>query len=124
MNYIHTNSYNKYSNKNKSDMNNTDSNQNQTNRPSRKGNLNPMANRHHSMQSRQKMSDSHKAYQQRIRQQQSNNGQGGNYVMKPMTMQEFLSNNPSLDIKGYIQSLMKNEEILREIIREEIKKRL
>lgn len=105
-------------------MNNTDSNQNQTNRPSRKGNLNPMANRHHSMQSRQKMSDSHKAYQQRIRQQQSNNGQGGNYVMKPMTMQEFLSNNPSLDIKGYIQSLMKNEEILREIIREEIKKRL
>jgi hypothetical protein len=101
---------------------NTNQNQNTSTRPSRKGNLNPMANRHHSMESRQKMSDSHKAYQERIRQQQqSNNGQNSNYVMKPMTMQEFLSNNPQLDIKGYIKSLMKNEDVIKEIIREEIR---
>ena len=106
-------------------MNDTNTNQNQTNRPSRKGNLNPMANRHHSLESRRKMSDSHKAYQQRIhQQQQSNNGQNSNYVMKPMTMQEFLSNNPQLDIKGYIKSLMKNEDLIKEIIREEIRKLL
>ena len=106
-------------------MNSTDisSNQNQKTRPSRKGNLNPMANKHHSLESRKKMSDSHKAYQQRIHQMQSKNGQN-NYVMKPMTMQEFLSNNPQLDIKGYIQSLMKNESIIRNIIREEIEKLL
>ena len=76
----------------------------------------------HSQESRNKMSQSHKAYQQRIRDNQSNSNQSRNYVMQPMTMQEFLSNNPQLDIKGYIQSLMKNE--LNEIIREEIKKLL
>ena len=102
---------------------NTNQNQNTSTRPSRKGNLNPMANRHHSLESRRKMSDSHKAYQQRIHQQQ-NNGQNSNYVMKPMTMQEFLSNNPSLDIKGYIKSLMKNEDLIRDIIREEIRRLL
>ncbi len=92
-------------------MNDTSTNQN---RPSRKGNLNPMANRHHTAQSRQKMSQSHLAYQKRIRdamqQQQS-----------PMTMDEFLSNNPTLDIKGYIQSLVK-EGVLDVIITEQIKK--
>lgn len=98
-------------------MNNTDtnSNQNQNTRPSRKGNLNPMANKHHSMQSRQKMSDSHKAYQERIRQAQQ---------QAPMTMDEFLGNNPQLDIKGYIKSLMQKEGLIKEIIREEIKKLL
>ena len=94
-------------------MNDTNTNQNQSTRPSRKGNLNPMANRHHSMQSRQKMSQSHKDYWSKIRQQQAPSG---------MTMQQFLANTPQLDIKGYIQSLMKNE--LNEIIREEIKKLL
>ena len=78
----------------------------------------------HSQESRNKMSASHKAYQQRIHQMQSNNGQNSNYVIKPMTMQEFLSNNPSLDIKGYIKSLMKNENLIRNIIREEIRKLL
>ena len=112
MNYIHTN-INKYIIGHKK-MNDTNTNQNQNNRPSRKGNLNPMANRHHTPQSRQKMSQSHKDYQKRIRdamqQQQS-----------PMTMDEFLSNNPQLDIKGYIQSLVK-EGVLDAIITEEIKK--
>ena len=98
-------------------MNNTDtnSNQNQNTRPSRKGNLNPMANKHHSMQSRQKMSDSHKAYQERIRQAQQ---------QRPMTMDEFLGINKDLDIKGYIKSLMQKEGLIKEIIREEIEKLL
>ena len=67
----------------------------------------------HSMQSRQKMSQSHKAYQDRIRQQQAPSG---------MTMAEFLGMNQNLDIKGYIKSLMDKEGLIREIIREEIKK--
>ena len=92
-------------------MNDTNTNQNQTNRPSRKGILNPMANRHHSTQSRQKMSQSHKDYWSKIRQQQAPQG---------MTMAQFLGMNDNLDIKGYIKSLMQNE--LNEIIREEIKK--
>ena len=96
-------------------MNDTNTNQNQSNRPSRKGNLNPMANRHHTQATKDKMSASHKAYQERIRQQQAPRG---------MTMQEFLGATPQLDIKGYIQSLLKKEDILREIISEEIKKLL
>ena len=39
-------------------------------------------------------------------------------------MQEFLSNNPQLDIKGYIKSLMQKEGLIKEIIREEIEKLL
>jgi hypothetical protein len=107
-------------------MNNTDtnSNQNTSTRPSRKGNLNPNWGKKASQATRDKMSASHKAYQQRIHQMQSNNGQNTNYVMNPMTMQEFLSNNPQLDIKGYIKSLMKNEDVIRDIIREEIEKLL
>ena len=107
-------------------MNNTDtnSNQNQNTRPSRKGNLNPNWGKKASQATRDKMSASHKAYQQRIHQMQSNNGQNTNYVMKPMTMQEFLSNNPQLDIKGYIKSLMQKEGLIKEIIREEIEKLL
>jgi len=95
-------------------MNNLNVNQ-EKNRPSRKGNLNPMYGRSHSQQSRQKMSDSHRAYQERIRQAQQ---------QKPMTMDEFLGNNPQLDIKGYIKSLMKQENFIREIIKEEIEKLL
>jgi hypothetical protein len=72
-----------------------------------------MANRSHSMQSRQKMSQSHKDYWSKIRQQQAPSG---------MTMAQFLGMNDNLDLKGYIQSLMKKEGILQEIIREEIKK--
>ena len=94
-------------------MNDTNTNQNQSTRPSRKGNLNPMANRHHSMQSRQKMSQSHKDYWSKIRQQQAPSG---------MTMAEFLGMNQNLDLKGYIKSLMDKEGLIREIIREEIKK--
>ena len=74
-------------------MNNLNVNQ-EKNRPSRKGNLNPMYGRSHSQQSRQKMSDSHRAYQERIRQAQQ---------QKPMTMDEFLSNNPS--VTEYIKVL-------------------
>lgn len=94
-------------------MNDTNTNQNQNTRPSRKGNLNPMWGKKMSQETRNKMSQSHKAYQQRIRQQQAPSG---------MTMAQFLGMNDNLDIKGYIKSLMKNE--LNEIIREEIKKLL
>lgn len=92
-------------------MNDTNTNQNKGTRPSRKGNLNPMANRHHSLASRQKMSQSHKDFWSKQRQQQAPSG---------MTMAQFLGMNDNLDIKGYIQSLMKKEGILQEIIREEI----
>ena len=109
-------------------MNNTDTNDNQnqntSTRPSRKGNLNPNYGKKASQATRDKMSASHKASQQRIHQMQSNNGQNTNYVMKPMTMQEFLSNNPQLDIKGYLKSLMQKEGLIKEIIREEIEKLL
>lgn len=109
-------------------MNNTDTknnqNQNTSTRPSRKGELNPMFGKKMSQETRNRMSQSHKAYQQRIHQLQSKNCQNCNYVMKPMTMDEFLGNNPQLDIKGYIQSLMKKEGLIKEIIREEIEKLL
>ena len=59
----------------------------------------------HSMESRNKMSASHRAYQQRIRDNQSNSNQNRNYVMQPMTMQQFLSNNPS--VEDYINQLPK-----------------
>ena len=88
----------------------------------RSGQNNGFFGKKHSQESKNKMSASHKAYQQRIHQNQSNSN-GQNYVLQPMTMSEFLSNNPQLDIKGYIQSLMK-EDILKEIIREEIKRLL
>ena len=68
----------------------------------------------HSQESRNKMSQSHKAYQQRIRDNQSNTNQNRNYVMQPMTMQDFLSNHPS--VEDYIKQLAKK------VIREEIDK--
>ena len=93
-------------------MNDTNTNQNQTNRPSRKGILNPMANRRHSTQSRQKMSQSHKDYKKTMMES----------ISDGMTMAEFLGMNQNLDLKGYIKSLMDKEGLIREIIREEIKK--
>lgn len=98
-------------------MNSTDtsSNQNQNTRPSRKGNLNPNWGKKASQATRDKMSASHKAYQERIRQAQQ---------QRPMTMDEFLGINKDLDIKGYIKSLMQKEELIKEIIREEIDKLL
>lgn len=98
-------------------MNNTNNNQNTntSTRPSRKGNLNPNWGKKASQATRDKMSASHKAYQERIRQAQQ---------QRPMTMDEFLGNNPQLDIKGYIKSLMQKEGLIKEIIREEIEKLL
>ena len=93
-------------------MNDTNTNQNQNTRPSRRGHLNPMWGRKMSQATKDKMSQSHKDYQKRIRDAMQ---------QKPMTMDEFLSNNPSLDIKGYIQSLVK-EGVLDAIITEQIKK--
>lgn len=94
---------------------NTNNNQNTSTRPSRKGNLNPNFGKKASQATRDKMSASHRAYQERVRQAQQ---------QKPMTMDEFLGNNPQLDIKGYIKSLMQKEGLIRAIIREEIDKLL
>ena len=68
----------------------------------------------HSMESRQKMAASHRAYQKKIRDNQSNTNQNRNYVMQPMTMQEFLSNHPS--IEDYIKQLTKK------VVKEQIDK--
>ena len=74
----------------------------------------------HSQESRNKMSQSHKAYQQRIRDNQSNSNQNRNYVMQPMTMQDFLSNHPSVEdyIKQFAKKVVK-EEIDKFIWREQ-----
>lgn len=74
-------------------------------RPDRRGANNPMYGRTHSQESRNKMSQSHKVYQQRIRDNQSKNNQNSNYVMQPMTMQDFLSNHPS--VEDYLKQLAK-----------------
>ena len=96
-------------------MDNTNVNQNLTsNRPSRKGELNPMYGKSHSMESRNKMSQSHKAYQQSIRNNQSNTNQSRNYVMQPMSMQDFLSNHPS--VEDYLKQLAKK------VVKEQIDK--
>ena len=87
---------------------------NQNTRPSRKGELNPMYGRTHSLESRNKMSASHKAYQQSLRNNQSNDNQNRNYVMRPMTMQQFLSNNPT--VEDYLKELSKK------VVQEEIDK--
>ena len=68
----------------------------------------------HSQESRNKMSQSHRAYQQRIRDNQSNTNQNRNYVMQPMTMQDFLSNHPS--VEDYLKQLAKK------VVKEEIDK--
>ena len=94
-------------------MDNTNQNQ-ASNRPDRRGSNNPMFGKTHSQESRNKMSQSHRAYQQRIRDNQSNTNQNRNYVMQPMTMQDFLSNHPS--VEDYLKQLAKK------VIREEIDK--
>lgn len=95
-------------------MDNTNVNQNQSNRPDRRGSNNPMFGRTHSPESRNKMSASHKAYQQSIRSNQSNTNQNSNYVMQPMTMQDFLSNHPS--VEDYLKQLAKK------VVKEQIDK--
>ena len=79
------------------------------------GQNNGFFNHKHSLESRKKMAASHRAYQDRIRQQQAPSG---------MTMAEFLGMNQNLDLKGYIKSLINKEGLIKEIIREEIKKLL
>lgn len=69
------------------------------------GERNGFYGKRHSSESRARMAASHRAYQQRIRDNQSNGNQSRNYVMQPMTMQEFLSNHPS--VEDYINQLAK-----------------
>lgn len=73
-------------------------------RPSHKGNLNTMAGRHHSLISRKKMSDSHKAYQEKVRKAMETSQQAS-----PLSMGQYLS---SPDIR---ESL---ERIITDIIKE------
>ena len=72
-----------------------------------------MAGRHHSEESKRKMSQAHKANQQGTN-QSSSNGQKPNYVLEPMSMQDFLSNHPS--VEDYIKSLAKK------VVKEEVQK--
>lgn len=76
------------------------------------GERNGFFGKSHSLESRQKMAASHRAYQQRIRDNQSN--QNKNYVMQPMSMQDFLSNHPS--VEDYIKQLTKK------VVKEQIDK--
>lgn len=71
-------------------------------RPSRKGDLNPMKGRHHSLISRKKMAASHKAYQEKVRKAMETSQQAS-----PLSMGQYLS---SPDIR---ESL---ERIITEII--------
>ncbi len=84
-------------------------------RPDRHGQNNPMFGRTHSQQSREKMSQAATLRNQEYKKWRDS--------QHHISMDEFLSNNPQLDIKGYIQSLVK-EDVLRKIIREELQKLL
>ena len=81
------------------------------NRPNRQGANNPMYGRHHSQATRQKQSDA--AKRRNLEYKKALDSQ------HHITMDEFLSNNPQLDIKGYVQHLVK-EEVIKQIIRESI----
>ena len=97
-------------------MDNTNVNQNQSQtRPDRRGCNNPFYGHKHSTQSREKMSQAATLRNQEYKKWKDSQSH--------ITMDEFLSNNPQLDIKGYIQSLVK-EDMMRQIIREEIQKLL
>ena len=96
-------------------MNNTNINQNQRPRKDVSGVNNPFYGHKHSQESKNKMSQ---AATERNKQYQK-----WKDSQHHITMDEFLSANPQLDIKGYLKSLMK-EEFLTEIIRAEIKKLL
>lgn len=74
-------------------------------RPDRHGSNNPMYQRHHSQTTRQQMSQSHRKYQEKVKQAITNN------KPQPMSMDEFLSS-PGL------------KECLILIIRDEIQKLL
>lgn len=84
-----------------------DTNTNQNTRPSRKGNRNPMWGRHHSAITKQKQSDAAIKRNQEYKKWKDSQ-------QKPMTMDEFLSNNPS--VKEYLKVLANS------IIKEEIDK--
>jgi hypothetical protein len=85
-------------------------------RQDRHGANNPMWGRTHTQQSKEKMSQAATLRNQQYRDALRN--------QHHITMDEFLSNNPQLDIKGYIKSLVKQEDMIKEIIRDEIKKLL
>ena len=90
-----------------------DTNTNQNSRPSRKGNLNPMWGRHHSTITRQKQSDAAIRRNQEYKKWKDS--------QKPMTMAEFLGENPS--VEQYIKTLVKEEtNRLDKLIKEEIDK--
>lgn len=92
-------------------MNDTHTNQNS--RPSRKGELNPMANRHHSEQTKSLMRQ--KALQRNQEYKKWKDSQ------HHVSMEEFLSNNPT--VKEYISTLVKEEtDKLDKLIKEEIDK--
>ena len=97
-------------------MDNTNVDQNQTpTRPDRRGSNNPFFGHRHTSQSREKMSQAATLRNQEYKKWKAN--------QHHISMDQFLSNNPNLDIKGYIKTLV-NEHVLRKIIREEIQKLL
>lgn len=113
--YIMTSSHtNKYNQIHKSKMNNTNVNQ-ERKRPDRHGANNPMFNRKHSQQSKEKMSQAATLRNQQYKQAMMN--------QHHISMDEFLKGckNEGLDIEGYIKTLVK-EDSLKKIIREEIDK--
>ena len=73
--------------------------ENQKQRPNRQGSNNPMYGKHHSMETRQKQSDAaikrNQEYKQALHKQHH------------ITMDEFLSHNPS--VKEYISHLVKQQ---------------
>lgn len=79
-------------------MDNTNVNQT-SNRPSRKGELNPMSGRHHSEQSKSLMRQ--KALQRNQEYKKWKDSQ------HHVTMDEFLSNNPT--VEEYIKTLVKEQ---------------
>lgn len=100
----------------KSYMDNTNVNQNQTpTRPDRRGNNNPFFGHRHTTQSREKMSQAATLRNQEYKKWRDS--------QHHISMDEFLSNNPQPNTKGYNQSQVK-EDLLRKIIREEIQKLL
>lgn len=70
-------------------------------RPSHKGLLNPMAGRHHSQATRQKMSQSHLQYQEKVRQAMKNSRQAS-----PLSMGELLE---SPELKECLIRIIKKE---------------
>jgi hypothetical protein len=74
-------------------------NQQTLQRPDRHGSNNPMYGRHHTEESKQKMSQLAKDRYERFR----NTPQ----PQPPMTMDEFLKNNPT--VKEYIDNIIKEE---------------